>query len=791
MARDLRLFYLFRLLSTSYLWVPISQAFAWSRGLSLVEYMLLNTVYCAVVILTEVPTGALADRAGRRATMAGGALAMVAACLTFAVSASFTGFAIATALAALSMTLCSGADSAYLFDLLHDYGRGHEYPRREGTASAWHQGGQALAFLCGGLLGAHNLVLPYLATAGVASLAFFIALFMREGGRPPPQRSIMPSEYIAHTRDAFRLVASRRPLVWVIGYSSVVFVLLRATEHVYQPYLRASGWSVAETGVIYAGVYLVAAGVAHNFAALRRWLSESVLLWALLGTLIVTFLILGNIAGPLALVVMTIQNGGQRPLLAARQAPPPARDPRFAEARDRALRREHDAAAGLRPLLAGHRLPHGPATGRGRPHPLRPLRSRRHGGARAAAQGARADPRAGGLRGASGVACQHAGGVTVSRGFTVDKPSVYFVSLGCPKNRVDTEVMLGHTAGAGHQLVAEPEDGRRHRRQHLRLHRRGQAGVDRHHPRDGAPQGGGQLQAAGRRPAACRSATPKELADEMPEVDHFLGSDEVGARSPRRSPARVDRARRRRRRRRATSTTTRRRAAARWRAHTAYVKIAEGCDRPCAFCIIPKLRGAAAQPRRSTSVVREVARPGRAAAPREINLVAQDLTTYGDDLPDARRTGAPRLARCCAARRASTGCAGSACTTPIRPPHRRAARRRSPSEPRVAKYLDVPLQHIDERRAQAHAARPRRARRAASSSSASRARVPDVTLRTTFIVGHPGETDAAFQTPVRLRARGRARPRRRVHLLVGGGHGLGDARRGRVPPAEAERAAAS
>lgn len=308
MARDLRLFYLFRLLSTSYLWVPISQAFAWSRGLSLVEYMLLNTVYCAVVILTEVPTGAIADRVGRRATMAGGALAMVAACLTFAVSAGFTGFAVATALAALSMTLCSGADSAYLFDLLHDYGRGHEYPRREGTASAWHQGGQALAFLCGGLLGAHNLVLPYLATAGVASLAFFIALFMREGGRPPP-RSLLPREYIAHTRDAFRLVASRRPLVWVIGYSSVVFVLLRATEHVYQPYLRASGWSVAETGVIYAGVYLVAAGVAHNFAALRRWLSESVLLWALLGTLIVTFLILGNIAGPLALVVMTIQNG--------------------------------------------------------------------------------------------------------------------------------------------------------------------------------------------------------------------------------------------------------------------------------------------------------------------------------------------------------------------------------------------------------------------------------------------------------------------------------------------------
>lgn len=139
-------------------------------------------------------------------------------------------------------------------------------------------------------------------------VAFFVALFMREGGRPAHVVSHAPREMLAHARASFRLVASRKPLVWAIGYSSVVFVLLRATEHVYQPYLRVSGFSIAETGVIYAAVYLVAAIVAHNFATLRRWLSESTLIWTLLGTLIVTFLILGNIVGPLALGVMAIQN---------------------------------------------------------------------------------------------------------------------------------------------------------------------------------------------------------------------------------------------------------------------------------------------------------------------------------------------------------------------------------------------------------------------------------------------------------------------------------------------------
>lgn len=315
MARDLRLFYFFRLLSTSYLFVPVQVAFAESRGLSLVEVMLLNTVYCAVVILTEVPTGAIADRLGRRVTMMGGALAMIAACLTYAFAHDFATFCVAEALAALSMTLCSGADSAYLFDLLNDHGRGEEYPRREGTASAWHQAGQALAFAAGGLLGGRSLSLPYVVTAAVATVAFFVALFMHED--VPRSESLAPRDYAAHMRDSLR-AARRGPLLWTIAYSAIVFVLLRATVYIYQPYLNAAGFSIAQTGLVYAAVYLVAAAVAHHFDLLRRQISEATMVWTLLGTLVVTFFLLGTIRGPLALVVMGIQaaaNGLYSPLV--------------------------------------------------------------------------------------------------------------------------------------------------------------------------------------------------------------------------------------------------------------------------------------------------------------------------------------------------------------------------------------------------------------------------------------------------------------------------------------------
>ena len=179
--------------------------------------------------------------------------------------------------------------------------------------------------------------------------------------------------------------------------------------------------------------------------------------------------------------------------------------------------------------------------------------------------------------------------------------NVHFVSLGCPKNRVDTEVMLGHTAEAGHSLVAAPEDadvivvntcgfiGEAKQESIdaiLEMARHKEAGTCK------------RLVVAGclsqRYPRSWPTRCPRSITSSAPTRS---------ARSPRRSPGRTDAPARRRDAAR-TSTTTPRRACRRMAAHTAYVKIAEGCDRPCAFCIIPKLRG----PQRSRtpeSVVRE------------------------------------------------------------------------------------------------------------------------------------------------------------------------------------------
>ena len=315
--------------------------------------------------------------------------------------------------------------------------------------------------------------------------------------------------------------------------------------------------------------------------------------------------------------------------------------------------------------------------------------------------------------------------------------NVHFVSLGCPKNRVDTEVMLGHTTGAGHTLVAAPEEA-----EVIVVNTCGFIGEAKQESIDAILEMARHKEAGTCKRlvvAGCLSQRyPRELADEMPEVDHFIGTDEVGdiagaiaGRAERVHVAETPRFL-------YDDLAPRRPSMA---THTAYVKIAEGCDRPCAFCIIPKLRG----PQRSRlpeSVVRE-AEALAAAGTKEICLVAQDLTTYATDLPGAREPGAPTLESLLAQLARVEGLRWirlhyaypSACTDGLLDVMAR--------EPRVAKYLDVPVQHIDSgvlksmRRGYGERAVRELCVRV-------RERVPGATLRTTFIVGHPGETEEAF-----------------------------------------------
>jgi ribosomal protein S12 methylthiotransferase len=314
---------------------------------------------------------------------------------------------------------------------------------------------------------------------------------------------------------------------------------------------------------------------------------------------------------------------------------------------------------------------------------------------------------------------------------------VYFVSLGCPKNQVDTEVMLGVVRDGGHALVDDPTEA-----DTLVVNTCGfieaakQESIDTILELAGVKADGGQRLVV----AGCLSQRyPKELASEMPEVDHFLGSaDMLGlAKVLDGSAQRMGVTALGKRAYIYDHQTPRQLSGAR---HTAYVKIAEGCDRPCGFCIIPTLRG----PQRSRtiySIVEEVSALA-AGGTREVCLVAQDSTTYGSDLEPATTLEhlLDALVRIDGIQWIRLHYAYPSAVTV-------GLVQRIANEPKIATYIDVPIQHVDSdvlkrmRRGYGE----RRVRELVENLR-DPAIVGDrkVWLRTTMLVGHPGETEEAF-----------------------------------------------
>ena len=194
--------------------------------------------------------------------------------------------------------------------------------------------------------------------------------------------------------------------------------------------------------------------------------------------------------------------------------------------------------------------------------------------------------------------------------------------------------------------------------------------------------------------------------------------------------------------------------------HFAYVKIAEGCNHPCSFCIIPRMRGTH-RSRQQADIVQE-ARQLIADGVKELNLISQDSTYYGLDLrPNhSRNIASPEKFNSAAKSLPADAATLASLLRELNalpgdfwirllythPAHWTDELIRTIAEcPKVARYVDMPLQHIHENMLE-------RMRRETSRQyiidliAKIRAGVPGIALRTTFIVGFPGETEACFQT---------------------------------------------
>lgn len=339
---------------------------------------------------------------------------------------------------------------------------------------------------------------------------------------------------------------------------------------------------------------------------------------------------------------------------------------------------------------------------------------------------------------------------------------VGLISLGCAKNLVDSEIMAGHLHKAGMALTPNPDDAdvmivntcsfidaAKEESIGAILDANRDRGMRRRHRAQ-------KLIVAG----CMAQRFAGELRTSMPEVDAFIGLDQLtqiapiieGLLAKERESALAENFVTPQPKFIPDFDTPRFRLTP---SHTAYVKIAEGCNHPCSFCIIPQMRGRH-RSRTVASIVAE-ARALVAEGVKELNLISQDTTYFGMDRWEEK--AGPRAP--------VDSSRGDSLTYLLRelqkvegdfwirllythPAHWSDELIRTIAEcPKVARYVDMPLQHISDPMLEAM-------RRETSSQHIRdlikriRAGVPGIALRTTFIAGFPGETAEDFETLLRF-----------------------------------------
>jgi ribosomal protein S12 methylthiotransferase len=306
------------------------------------------------------------------------------------------------------------------------------------------------------------------------------------------------------------------------------------------------------------------------------------------------------------------------------------------------------------------------------------------------------------------------------------------MTLGCPKNRVDSEIMLGTLGRRGYSLVQDASEA-----EVIVVNTCAFIGPAKQESIDTVLELAEQKKTGRCETLVVTGCLPQryapELAREMPEVDHFLGTSayaQIGdllaaEASPRQLIPDPDYIH--------TASTPRTNSLP---SFTAYVKIAEGCDNACAFCIIPKLRGAQRSRPIADIVAEAQALAGQGVV--ELNLIAQDLTAYGHDL-----TGRPKLHQLLKA----------LCEVDVHWIRLHYAYPRVfpdelieviASEPKIAKYLDMPLQHASDKLLLSMK-RGRTSEFLLDLLAKLRSRIPGLALRTSLIAGLPGETEEDFE----------------------------------------------
>jgi MFS family permease len=295
---------------------PIFAIFLLSRGLTITQVFTLEAIYGLMVLILEIPTGAISDLIGRKKTLIISSFAVSFGMFVYSQSFTFVGFLIGEFLVAIGHTLLSGTDTSFLYDTLKKLKRSSEYKKIFGNANSFSFVISSVLVIIGGFLASISIDLPLKVAAVV--IAFFTFLMFSLVEPPYKRQGLSASKYVSQMKDNVIFTFTHKRVRWLTIFTGVTSAMMILAFWYYQPYMKAVNLDIAYFGIVFSVMNIVAAIFSKLAVKIENKLGEymSLVMIALLP--LVSFFIMGKMFAIVAIGAIYLQQavrGMQSPII--------------------------------------------------------------------------------------------------------------------------------------------------------------------------------------------------------------------------------------------------------------------------------------------------------------------------------------------------------------------------------------------------------------------------------------------------------------------------------------------
>jgi len=289
---NIRLYYLYKVLTQPFLLAPVLAIFLLSRGLSLPQVFLLEGLYGFASMALELPTGAFSDLLGRKKTMIIASVFFTISTITYSLSYGFAQFLLSELIFGIGCAFLSGTDSAFLYDTLKKMKREGEYTKIEGRARSYSLAAAIPGTGIAGFIAASSLVYPFYLTILMMASSVLVAMAFAE----PIVIKMKRYDVMDHVRQMKRGVSmafKSRPVTWFLLFTALIGAFSGVSYWFYQPYMQQVGIDIAMFGIVFALMNMVAA-VSSMFASkIEKKIGEGMSLLIMASFMIASFALMG------------------------------------------------------------------------------------------------------------------------------------------------------------------------------------------------------------------------------------------------------------------------------------------------------------------------------------------------------------------------------------------------------------------------------------------------------------------------------------------------------------------